>query len=135
MCPSLRHYAEFLKLACSVAPPLCLLLMMAGVCFCCAQERLLHQQHGSNWKRAFYLPTGGSGADVGVTKFRQWMDSAPIPWPAGISTDLGPVLPREVVMDRYSQHVKGCKQCSAALKWVEIAQVSSRLHSTRQLQR
>lgn len=85
------------------------------------QERLLRQSSGG-WRRNFYLP---ATADTGVIKFRSWFDEVgggSIPWPPGTPTDLGPVLPREVVMDRYRQHVKSCKSCSNAVKGIERLQ-------------
>ena len=82
------------------------------------QERLLQRAPGG-WSRAFFMP---ATADTGVSTWRTWLDrvgGGEIPWPEGVKSDLGPVLPREVVMDRFSQHVKGCKSCRAALRWTE----------------
>ncbi|KAI8463754.1 MAG: hypothetical protein J3K34DRAFT_136285 [Monoraphidium minutum] len=82
------------------------------------QERLLQQSQGG-WRRSFYLP---ASADTGVIKFRTWFDEVgggAVPWPAGAPASLGPVLPREVVMDRYTQHVKSCKSCRRAVAWIE----------------
>ena len=61
--------------------------------------------------------------------YRTWYDEMAgggIPWPSGTSAELGPVLPREVVMDRYSQHVEGCRSCRKALQWIGRLQVSGR---------
>jgi hypothetical protein len=68
------------------------------------QERLLHGTLGGGspggWRKNFYLP---ATADTGVIKFRSWYDEiagGAIPWPAGTEDRVGPVLPRDVVMDR-----------------------------------
>eukprot|EP00775_Hariotina_reticulata_P005511 gene5511-5747_t len=89
------------------------------------QERLLHDGRDKDWRSAFFLP---AGADAGIIKFRTWYHDCAggaVPFPAGLAADgssLGPVKPREVVMDRFSQHTSSCKACSAALKWIQRLQ-------------
>jgi hypothetical protein len=72
---------------------------------------------------------------AGIIKFRTWFHDCAggdVPWPGVDSTPgaprppLGPAKPRQVVMDRLSQHTLQCKACSAALKWVQRLQVRLR---------
>ncbi|WIA39874.1 hypothetical protein OEZ86_013318 [Tetradesmus obliquus] len=87
------------------------------------QERLLHEGRDTNWRSAFYMP---AGADLGIIKFRSWYHDCAggsVPWPGALASQgLGPVLPRAVVMDRFSQHTQHCKSCSAAVKWIQRLQ-------------
>lgn len=69
---------------------------------------------------------------TGIIKFRTWYHDCAggsVPFPAGLASaglGLGPVRPREVVMDRFSQHTSSCKACSAALRWTQRLQVGQR---------
>lgn len=60
---------------------------------------------------------------VGARTWYEQEGGGRIPWPAGVTSDPGPVLPRTTVLDRYSQHVAGCKSCSKALAWAQRLQV------------
>ncbi|KAF6258852.1 hypothetical protein COO60DRAFT_1074951 [Scenedesmus sp. NREL 46B-D3] len=87
------------------------------------QERLLHEGRNPNWRSAFYMP---AGSDLGIIKFRSWYHDCAggsIPWPGSLAQQpLGPVKPRQVVMDRFAQHTAHCKSCSAAVKWIQRLQ-------------
>ncbi|CAM9179351.1 unnamed protein product [Discosporangium mesarthrocarpum] len=83
------------------------------------QERELYAKgettvQGGNPDRSFYMPTV---SDVPVRAFRRWLkDEAgggPV-WPMGKDAPLGPVLPREVMLDRLHSHTLQCSECSKA---------------------
>ncbi|CAM9885103.1 unnamed protein product [Ectocarpus fasciculatus] len=63
------------------------------------------------------MPTA---SDVTVRFFRKWYHSrggAGPPWAKGVDpSDLGPVLPREDVLDRMDTHTKDCAACSKAFR-------------------
>ncbi|CAM9433125.1 unnamed protein product [Phaeothamnion confervicola] len=68
-------------------------------------------------------------ADKPVRAFHRWFDEASemwregkgdsgiggVPYPPGTDRRLGPIAPREVMLDRYNAHTKHCKTCSGAL--------------------
>lgn len=70
---------------------------------------------------------------AGIIKFRSWYHDCAggsVPWPGALASQgLGPVLPRAVVMDRFSQHTQHCKSCSAAVKWIQRLQVTVEVHA------
>lgn len=75
-----------------------------------------------SWRQAYFLP---AGADVGVRLMRRWFGEAAacsVPGGPRGSNDPGPVLPREVAMERYHSHVKGCRTCSRALAASRVAE-------------
>lgn len=93
---------------------------------CLSQERKLRQS-GDNWKRSFFLP---ASADAGVIAFRTWFSElagGAVDWAPGTPTDLGPVLPREEVIDRYHSHTKNCTHCSKALKALQLFETASKV--------
>ncbi|CAM9418597.1 unnamed protein product [Ectocarpus fasciculatus] len=84
------------------------------------QERLLADAGERGVERpekTYYMPTA---SDVTVRFFRKWYHSrggAGPPWAKGVDpSDLGPVLPREDVLDRMDTHTKDCAACSKAFR-------------------
>jgi pheophorbide a oxygenase len=66
------------------------------------------------------MPTS---ADLPVIAWRKWMDRHGMDLPTLPKSveDLGPMLTREQIFDRYNQHTKDCTHCSTALRNVSIA--------------
>jgi pheophorbide a oxygenase len=64
-----------------------------------------------------------SSADLAVIAWRKWIDrhGSDLPTLPRTPEDLGPVLPREQIFDRYNQHTKDCPHCSTALRNINIA--------------
>ncbi|CAM9819899.1 unnamed protein product, partial [Ectocarpus sp. 4 AP-2014] len=84
------------------------------------QERFLinaGQQGVKQPERTFYMPTQ---ADVTIRAFRKWYNSrggGGPPWAQGVDpSDLGPVLPREEILDRMVAHTKDCSACGKAYR-------------------
>ncbi|CAB1112705.1 unnamed protein product [Ectocarpus sp. CCAP 1310/34] len=84
------------------------------------QERYLlnaGQQGVKQPERTFYMPTQ---ADVTIRAFRKWYNSrggGGPPWAQGVDpSDLGPVLPREEILDRMVAHTKDCSACGKAYR-------------------
>lgn len=80
------------------------------------QERVL-LRGGNNWKRDYYMP---ASADIGVVAFRKWLEghAEEAPTLVGSVAEMPPQMPREQVLNRYDQHVKGCKHCLNVSCWV-----------------
>ncbi len=71
------------------------------------------------WRKTFLIP---DATDAGVKATRVWMDRVgPIPFKGG--SKLPPRLPREQVIDHYSQHVAHCKHCQRGLATVRLVTV------------
>ncbi|CAM9927265.1 unnamed protein product [Scytosiphon promiscuus] len=82
------------------------------------QERFLlgaDQQGVKRPESTFFMPTT---SDKTIQAFRKWYNSRGAggpPWAKGIDpSDLGPVLPREKILDRMDAHSKDCSACSKA---------------------
>jgi len=58
-----------------------------------------------------------------VISWRRWLDKfgSALPVLPKSAADIPPLLPREVVFDRYNQHTKNCPHCSAALRRATVA--------------
>ncbi|KAF6259816.1 pheophorbide a oxygenase [Scenedesmus sp. NREL 46B-D3] len=86
-----------------------------------AAERTLYERgdHAS-WSKQYYLP---AAADAAVVSWRRWIDrfGSQLPVLPRGAHDLPPLMSREQVFDRYSQHTKHCPHCRAALRNTEIA--------------
>eukprot|EP00903_Cladosiphon_okamuranus_P006404 g6269.t1 len=68
-------------------------------------------------EKTFYMPTA---SDTPIRRFRHWYHSrgggGPT-WAKGVDpSDIGPVLPREQVLDRLNSHTKDCAACSKAMR-------------------
>ena len=86
----------------------------------CLQERILYRRGDStSWSKQYYMP---SSADVAVIAWRKWLDQygRNLPTLAKSLSDIPPLMPREQVFDRYTQHTKDCPHCSSALWMVNI---------------
>ena len=90
---------------------------------------LLHQQESElqnkSWKTAYKMPTS---ADRLVIEFRNWFDrycNGKLPWhEVGVDIPTSPTQkPREVLLDRYSQHTEHCSSCRQAVKTIKLIQV------------
>jgi hypothetical protein len=108
--------------------------------FLAMQDRILHSKRwGSDWKKAYYMPTSCDGAVIAA---RRWIDTIggggpPYDaWKAqqvaalsiGSASSRAPVqatglnLPsRREMMDRYSQHTQHCPTCLKGLEGLEKA--------------
>ena len=89
---------------------------------------LLHQQENflqnENWKTAYKMPTS---ADRLVIEFRNWFDrycNGKLPWhQVGVDVPASAIeKPREVLLDRYSQHTQHCSSCRQTVKTIELTQ-------------
>ena len=89
---------------------------------------LLHQQENflqdTNWKTAYKMPTS---ADRLVIEFRNWFDrycNGKLPWhQVGVDVPASArEKPREVLLDRYSQHTQHCSSCRQTVKTIELTQ-------------
>jgi hypothetical protein len=91
-------------------------------------ERELYERGGSaSWPQNYYLP---GSSDAAVVSLRKWIDThgstLPTARPAAAGGAgagegaLPTLLPREVVLDRLSQHTKHCPHCTAALRAATI---------------
>eukprot|EP00752_Nemacystus_decipiens_P001793 g1732.t1 len=68
-------------------------------------------------EKTYYMPTE---TDMNIRAFRRWYNSrggeGPT-WAEGTDpSDLGPVLPREIVLDRMNSHTKNCSACGKAYR-------------------
>lgn len=73
------------------------------------QERLVQQKGG--WRSAYCMP---HHTDGGVLALRRWLDAAgPVPYKDGQA--LGPILPRQRVLEHYESHVLKCPDCQKGL--------------------
>eukprot|EP00245_Coleochaete_scutata_P001952 TRINITY_DN1245_c0_g2_i1.p1 TRINITY_DN1245_c0_g2~~TRINITY_DN1245_c0_g2_i1.p1 ORF type:complete len:487 (-),score=51.66 TRINITY_DN1245_c0_g2_i1:264-1556(-) len=64
---------------------------------------------------AYYIPTKADGF---VSAFRKWYEKfagGTPPWAPGVDTRLPPMLPKEILLDRYNSHVAHCAACRGAL--------------------
>ena len=89
---------------------------------------LLHQQESElqnkSWKTAYKMPTS---ADRLVIEFRNWFDrycNGKLPWnEVGVDVPASDTKkPREVLLDRYSQHTQHCSSCRQTVKTIELTQ-------------
>eukprot|EP00752_Nemacystus_decipiens_P014318 g12737.t1 len=84
------------------------------------QERFLAgagEQGVKRPEKTFYMPTD---SDTPIRRFRRWYHSrggdGPT-WAKGVDpSDLGPVLPREEILDRLNAHTKDCAACGKAMR-------------------
>lgn len=67
-----------------------------------------------------------ASADAGVLAWRKWMDKygSTLPTLPKTAADLPPLMPRQQVFDRYSQHTASCPHCSQALNTINVAVVA-----------
>lgn len=74
----------------------------------------------SSWRRQYFMP---GSSDAAVVNLRKWLDvyGAGLPTLPSSAADIPPLLPREVVLDRFKQHTENCPHCSAALRAATIA--------------
>lgn len=80
------------------------------------QERTLRSEPRSaeKWQTGYFMP---AKCDSCVVAWRRWLtkEGARCMQPE-YAKDLPPTPPREILLDRYSQHVAHCKQCQSALE-------------------
>eukprot|EP00877_Chromochloris_zofingiensis_P009253 jgi/Chrzof1/4581/Cz14g19030.t1_PAO3[v5.2] len=89
-----------------------------------AAERTLYSNGGTDsWTKQYYMP---ASADAGVLAWRKWMDKygSTLPTLPKTAADLPPLMPRQQVFDRYSQHTASCPHCSQALNTINVAVVA-----------
>ncbi|MBP0021595.1 MAG: Rieske 2Fe-2S domain-containing protein [Cyanobacteria bacterium SBLK] len=89
------------------------------------QERYLHSRHaGQTWSSAYVMPTR---ADRLVIEFRRWFDrycEGKLPWTLEQIQAFDPrPRPREVLLDRYTQHTQLCQSCRGALKAIQYLEI------------